>query len=251
LLLGTWGDQVLAPFPPPQLAQLSPWRAAALAARYREYMTDVPLREIQMALVRQSLRARAPAWLLRARRSRRRRANLFDLLAHDFADAAAPMPTSFGAAVDFNVRAPAQVQAVEATTKWGLSDQLDTRLPFLDRDLVLFLNSLPDDFAYHDHRLKPLLRDALKGVLPEAIRERRDKGDYTAVIQRHQLPMHTVLDLLEELRRPVAYGLMTPRSAAKTLAQLRRDANIAGSQGDVMVLLSVDTWLRLFFQNRQ
>jgi asparagine synthase (glutamine-hydrolysing) len=175
---------------------------------------------------------------------------MFDVLSYEFAPPPLPdTPTGYGGAVSANVHAPAQLQAIEVAFKWGASAGLDVRLPFLDYQLVRFLMSLPDDVAYHEHRLKPLLRDALGGIVPQAVIERRDKGDYTTAIQRAQLPRQPVLDLLEELQRPVEFGLMSARSAVETLARLRRATNIADTHDELMVLLSVDTWLRLFFQN--
>jgi asparagine synthase (glutamine-hydrolysing) len=249
LLIGTWGDQVLAPFPPPQLATLSAWRAAALAARYQSYLADVPVADVRRALVRQSLRRRAPAWLLRARRTRQRRATMFDVLAHEFAAGPVMVPASYAAAVRANTSDAGQVHAIEGTTKWAWPEQLDARLPFLDRELLQFLMSLPDDVAYHQHRLKPLLRDALRGVVPDAILERRDKGDYTSAIRRGQLPLAVTLELLDGLRRPLEFGLMSRRSAAKTLARLRTGYNIAQHEDDAMMLLSLDIWLRICFQS--
>lgn len=248
LLIGTWGDQVLAPFPPPHLATLPPWRAAALAARYHRYLADVPLSDVRRVLVRQSLRRRAPGWLLRARRTRQRRASMFDVLAHEFAAVTATVPNSYAAAVRANTSDAPQVHAIEGTTRWGWPEQLDARLPFLDRELLQFLMTLPDDVAYHQHRLKPLLRDALRGVVPDAILERRDKGDYTSAIRRGQLPLATTLELLEGLRRPVEFGLMSRRSAAKTLARLRSGDDIALHEDDAMMLLSLDIWLRICFR---
>ena len=250
LLLGTWGDQVLAPFPPPHLAALPPWRVTAAAAPYQRYLADVSRSDIRSALIRQSLRSRAPAWLLRAQRKRRRHASMFDVLAAEFAPAAVrAVPARYGEAVALNVSATAQVEAMASSFKWAQYDGLDARLPFLDAELVQFLTAVPDDVAYHQHRLKPLLRDAMKGMVPDMVLERRDKGDYTAVMQRDLLPVPLVLELLDELRRPIEFGLMSRRSAAKTLAQLGRAANIADRQDEIMQLLSVDTWLRLYFQN--
>ena len=248
LLIGTWGDQVLAPFPPPHLAGLPPWRAAALAARYQRYLADVPVSDVRRALVRQSLRRRAPGWLLQARRTRQRRASMFDVPAHEFDAVTARVPDSYAAAVRAHTSDAAQVHAIAGTTKWGWPAQLDARLPFLDRELLQFLMSLPDDVAYHQHRLKPLLRDALRGVVPDAILERRDKGDYTSAIRRGQLPLTVTLELLEGLRRPVEFGLMSRRSAAKTLARLRNGDDIAHHEDDAMMLLSLDIWLRICFR---
>ncbi|HET9438992.1 MAG TPA: asparagine synthase-related protein, partial [Longimicrobiales bacterium] len=251
LLLGTWGDQVLAPFPPPQHAALPPWRSSALrdlAHAYQAYMSDVPVTDIRRALMRQSLRRHAPSWLLALRRERRRRKSVFDTLAHEFpSGAAARQRRSYADALYENVYAPAQTEAIEGTTKWGCAHGVKVPLPYLDWPLLQLLAMIPADYAYHEHALKPLLRSALRGVVPRELLERRDKGDYTAAIGRGALANRVVLERLEDLSRLVQHGLMSRAAARKTLARLHASSEIAlGTDELAMILLGLDTWLRLF-----
>lgn len=53
---------------------------------------------------------------------------------------------------------------------------IESRFPFLDRDLVEFLFSLPTDQKMRDAVTKIVLRNGMRGVLPEAVRGRTDKG---------------------------------------------------------------------------
>ncbi len=52
---------------------------------------------------------------------------------------------------------------------------VQVRLPFLDRDLVRFVFALPEDALIHEGWSKRVLRDAMKGRIPESVRRRRDK----------------------------------------------------------------------------
>ena len=52
---------------------------------------------------------------------------------------------------------------------------LEARVPFLDYRLVERTLALPDDFIIHEGMTKHILREAMKGTLPEPIRMRRDK----------------------------------------------------------------------------
>jgi hypothetical protein len=61
------------------------------------------------------------------------------------------------------------------------TEGLDDLTPFLDRDLVAFVMSVPGDIVTPDGRVRGLHRDALKGTLPELIVDRRGKGDGTAL----------------------------------------------------------------------
>jgi asparagine synthase (glutamine-hydrolysing) len=53
---------------------------------------------------------------------------------------------------------------------------LETRAAFLDNDLVAFCERLPSRFKFAQGRGKYLLRRAFRGVVPDAILERRKKG---------------------------------------------------------------------------
>jgi asparagine synthase (glutamine-hydrolysing) len=50
------------------------------------------------------------------------------------------------------------------------------RYPYLDRDLVDFLFSIPRDQLVRPGRRRSLMRRALKGIVPDAILERRRKA---------------------------------------------------------------------------
>src|SRR3972149_2673095 len=52
---------------------------------------------------------------------------------------------------------------------------LEARLPFLDFRLVEYLFSLPSDLKIKGGVSKLILRNAMEGVLPEEVRDRKDK----------------------------------------------------------------------------
>jgi len=57
----------------------------------------------------------------------------------------------------------------------SMAFSLETRLPFLDYRLVEYAFSLPSDQKIKDGVTKVVLRNAMKGILPEEIRNRMDK----------------------------------------------------------------------------
>lgn len=253
LLIGTWGDQLLAPFPPAHLQSIAPYRLSKLwhvARSFQSWMRDVPTSRIFRALLRQSLRARMPKHALHVLRRRRATHTIFDELARDFPAHVYRAPAqSYAEALRANVSAADQVEAIEGTTKWGVAQELEVRLPFLDAGLLDFLATVPDRFVYHDNQLKPLMRYGMAGRLPHEIAERRDKGDYTDAIRTNGIAIGTHLEQLDDLRRFVKFGLMSERQARVTLAQLTDSSKISAERADVAAsLLSVDTWLRIFFE---
>lgn len=59
---------------------------------------------------------------------------------------------------------------------------LELRHPFLDRRVVEFVISLPDDLRFRDGQHRYLLRRVMKDILPPAIGGRLGKPDYDAVL---------------------------------------------------------------------
>jgi asparagine synthase (glutamine-hydrolysing) len=57
----------------------------------------------------------------------------------------------------------------------SMAHSIEARVPFLDYRLVEFLFKLPDDLKIKGVTTKYILREAMKGILPEAIRNRKDK----------------------------------------------------------------------------
>ncbi len=82
------------------------------------------------------------------------------------------------------IRSRYHLDCIEAQNKIVASHGLHVTYPFLDRDLVQFLFSLPLTVASRMLPGKAILRQAGHGWLPERIRRRRDKGASTAPINQ-------------------------------------------------------------------
>lgn len=61
----------------------------------------------------------------------------------------------------------------------SMANSVEARVPFLDHRLVEFCYNLPDDFLEKDGINKRIMREGLKGLMPEAIRNRKDKMGFT------------------------------------------------------------------------
>jgi asparagine synthase (glutamine-hydrolysing) len=67
----------------------------------------------------------------------------------------------------------------EWASKIGAQYGLEISSPFLDRDLVSFLMSIPGDMQSWNGIHKAILRRAMTGILPREIVQRRSKADFT------------------------------------------------------------------------
>jgi asparagine synthase (glutamine-hydrolysing) len=61
---------------------------------------------------------------------------------------------------------------------------IEFKHPFFDRQLIEFMLSLPPKFKYSEGISKRLLRTAMKGILPEKIRQRTDKAEFSEVLRQ-------------------------------------------------------------------
>ena len=69
---------------------------------------------------------------------------------------------------------------LRAEDRNSMFHSMEARVPFLDHRLVELVFRLPPDLKIRDARTKYVLREALAGTLPEAVRTRRDKIGFRA-----------------------------------------------------------------------
>ena len=90
---------------------------------------------------------------------------------------------------------------------------LGAAFPYLDRDLLEFVMGVPGEMVCFEGTSRSIQRDAMLGVLPEAIRQRRSKADFTD-------PSNAAL--LEGLKTAVESGVLwvKPRLAGESSIQI-------------------------------
>ena len=123
--------------------------------------------------------------------------------------------------------------------------QIEERHPFYDRRMVEFALSLPESMRSRGAG-KHVLREAMRGILPENIRNRTDKGDFSHVIAETLLdPL--VLDWVK-CSRLVAAGYVEAGSIQREYAVFKKsysqgsDAYI-GLSWKIWAALTLEVWL--------
>ena len=76
--------------------------------------------------------------------------------------------------VDFHTFMPGLV--LTKVDRTSMSVSLEARVPLLNRRIIEFSFSLPEQIRYHNDEPKGLLRHAYRGILPDNILDRRKKG---------------------------------------------------------------------------
>jgi asparagine synthase (glutamine-hydrolysing) len=125
--------------------------------------------------------------------------------------------------------------------RWPFGDDVEVRYPFLYRPLVEASLRMPVSQRIRPEGTKWVLREAMRGLLPEEVRRRTGKGTIdTRIVWSLQRERHRIDELL---RDPILAQL-----GCVDVAQLRRTVESArrGTERNLVFLmcaLSLETWL--------
>ncbi len=150
------------------------------------------------------------------------------------------------AATYFEVTRPYQVMKLELDERaWGLYG-IELRCPFFDSRLIQFMLSLPWELRASGTR-KLILKEAMKGVVPDSIVSRKDKGNCT-------LETDQALHLLLNRENPEVLcnrsGMMQKYASLDRVKRLA-DEYLAGNKDwrfELWFLISTDYMLQQFNQ---
>jgi asparagine synthase (glutamine-hydrolysing) len=266
LLTGHWGDQVL--FSSAYLADV--FRAgrgwAVIRRHLREYARwfgDAEARSLARRFFVDLGRAHLPAALLpAAKRLRRRlsgadqrqrswfsRAFLDRALLH--ADEPVKLPQAFHSAhardVYLEARSKYHVHCLEWNNKVAALYGLDAAFPFLDRDLLQFLMAAPGEEVTKDGAPRGLAREAMRGLLPEPVRTRTWKANFTSAVNDGVAgDADELTSLLTSRSLVVQFGYVEPGRLAAAVQRL----GAAARSDDCVVtwaladLVGLEMWLR-------
>jgi asparagine synthase (glutamine-hydrolysing) len=77
-----------------------------------------------------------------------------------------------------------RAHAYDMTERSSSGFGFESRHPFNDRRFVEFALALPNDQRYHGDQVKVVLRHALAGVLPERVRQRHTKAEFSHLLRQ-------------------------------------------------------------------
>ena len=267
LLSGLWGDQVL--FSSAYLVDLFrrlAWRDVAGHLReYARWFGGAEARALARRFVLDAGRHYVPRpllpplkWvrrrLLRPQRSKRWFSRAFLRQALRFANQPASIGDGFHSvharSIYMEPRSKYHVHCMECNNKIGALHGLDAAFPFLDRDLLQFLMAVPGEHQNHGGVPRALLREAMRGVLPDAVRERRWKADFTHVVNdgvaqdESAIARALTADSLGVRLGFLDANRLAPEVARLSSGRVRVDCL---DSWDLADLFGFEVWLRLFF----
>jgi asparagine synthase (glutamine-hydrolysing) len=263
MMTGNWADELL--FPQAYLVDLFRrlrWRQ--LGAHLREFgpwMTDADERFFRRRFWMDLVKFHLPAPLLPlAHRSRVKRG--VPWFARDFRRRGyrrawrlrrdvRSSGTAHFRSLYAEARSAHHVMCLEWNDKVAALHGLEITYPFLDRDLVAFLMSVPGEIVTRGGVPKALLREAMQGRLPEPIRQRRWKANFLGAInQGIEWEYDRIIGMLGPLRVAVQRGYVDGEGLGSRLEALRRGLRSDSDEAAAAVLdlLALEVWLRMFFE---
>ncbi|MGE3163888.1 MAG: asparagine synthase (glutamine-hydrolyzing) [Planctomycetota bacterium] len=150
---------------------------------------------------------------------------------HFLAHSRDPAPLQWMSYVDLQLRLPELL--LMRVDKMSMGASLEARVPFLDHRLVEFAFGVPAAEKTRDGRLKGLLKDAVSGLVPQAVIERPKQGFGVPV---HEWLTHELREFTREAVAAFVRGtdLLDARQVESLFVRNRTH--------DLWVLLNVALW---------
>ncbi len=263
LLTGHWGDQVLfgQAYLIDMLYRLAWGQVRAHLKEFGRWFTDADPRywrrqlwldlirhhvpDPLLAVLRRIRRNRVPPWFTARLRERARR------VPRTPNGVRGPFATAHARSLYREVRSRYYVQCMEWENKVGGMHGLEMAFPFLDRDLVAFLMGIPGEMRTWKGVPKALLREAMRGMLPSPIVERRSKADFTDLVNEGVERGYPLLvDCLPSdgmaVRRDYLRGDVLTAELVRLKEEIGRDPGCE-TAWDLTEILGLELWLQVFF----
>jgi asparagine synthase (glutamine-hydrolysing) len=126
----------------------------------------------------------------------------------------------------------------------SMAASVESRVPFLDHKLVEFTSSLPEKLKLHRATTKYVLRQSMKGVLPEQILTRPKMGFPVPIGAWFRGPYAKVLDEYVLSSRAQDRGIFNQEYARKLVSQHQRGE--VNHSERLWCLVNLEMWLRRF-----
>jgi asparagine synthase (glutamine-hydrolysing) len=243
LLTGHWGDQML--FDTDYLVDL--WRSRQWAVLKQHSKTwGISRRRLATRIVSDLMSRHFPAALLGAVRRIRRRAEgawrapwytkrFKTILRARFEDSRlTPVPgTSHAWAIYQQSRRDYHVRCMEWNSRVAAMHGVEIAFPYLDSDLVQFLMSIPGEIQSYDGVPRGLMRQAMRGLVADAVVDRRSKGEFTQLANRSlELDFSAIEDILGPSSLAVRFGYLDGAALRPLLSDSKKA--LAGAESAIV-----------------
>ncbi len=126
----------------------------------------------------------------------------------------------------------------------SMATSIESRVPFLDHKLVEFTARMPDSMKLRGGTTKYVLRESMKGVLPEKILTRSKMGFPVPIGSWFRGPYKSVVDEYVLGERALSRGIFAPEFVRK-IVSLHQSGEDHSER--LWALVNFEMWLRRFF----
>jgi asparagine synthase (glutamine-hydrolysing) len=138
------------------------------------------------------------------------------------------------------------IAGIPATVPIGpLSDALDVRHPYLHRPLVELALRLPPELCVRPHARKWIVREAMRGILPELVRTRVGKGNGSGLVAWSLLHDRAWTERLLRDSILAQLGCLEPRALRAALEAIQKDPTGAEVHLKAGGAIEIELWLQL------
>ena len=160
------------------------------------------------------------------------------------------MPTGTSTLLDRLLYADIKTYLVELLMKqdqMSMATSIESRVPFLDHKLVEYAAALPDEWKLQGWTTKRVLREAMKGLLPESILSRPKMGFPVPFAGWTRGAWNGVVREVLLDRRSRERGLIDPMAVDRLLRDHRTGRTDGGDR--LWTLLNLELWHRTFIDH--
>ncbi len=160
-----------------------------------------------------------------------------------------PAVSAHGRSLYREVRSRYNLLCLEWNNKIAAMFGVDMAFPFLDRDLLVFLMGVPGAVLNASGVPKAILRRSMRGIVPDAILDRRSKADFSTLVNDGMKSDLPALVRSFGSARAVEMGYVDPvalRKGLRSAADGLQSSTCAASWR-LADLFAFELWLREFF----
>ena len=220
------------------VAQSNIWGSRLFTARDAAQWCLFPLvpRALKVHIKRRT-QSGVPRWIAR---EFARAIGLQDRL---IAPAPPPFPTMAQRAICTPLLRGADALSNEMQDRFDARHGMEPRYPFYDRRLIEFALALPEDQRWRDDQTKHVLRQAMRGLLPNSILERKSKAEFSHLFKR-SIEQESAGKVIQSLRLGAA-GFVDAAVIREMHDQCMRGDRLP--MGPVWMILALEYWYRIAF----
>ena len=136
------------------------------------------------------------------------------------------------------------VELLMKQDQMSMAASIESRVPYLDHELVEHVAALPADLKLRGLRTKAILREAVRGIVPRAILARRKMGFPVPIGSWFRGPFDSIVDEFVLGPRALERGLLDPSRLERLVAEHRSGS--ARHADRLWLLVNLEIWQRVF-----